>query len=149
VEEEYAQCKQLVESAAPINPIFDGAKSWIAALATWGLHDYDTVWHCSRLFLAFITEAQVQTFQAMSLLLGVLIHLFRDRPERAVELLSRACVHPVAGSGGLEKLPLAVKLRDQLEMELGPAAYGAAWERGKALPIEGLLDELRQQLGSE
>ncbi len=49
---------------------------------------------------------------------------------RAVELLGLVFTHPMSAKGWLENWLLLMRLRAQLEADLGSAAYVAAWERG-------------------
>jgi predicted ATPase/DNA-binding CsgD family transcriptional regulator len=66
--------------------------------------------------------------------------------ERAVEMLSAVFHLPqVPGSpqtGWLHKAPLIARVQQQLRQELGNAAYEAAWERGKLMDTDAVVDDL-------
>ena len=49
--------------------------------------------------------------------------------------------------GWMHKWPRLTQLRDQLETELGKEAYNAAWERGKALDLETVVQDLLAEFG--
>jgi hypothetical protein len=68
----------------------------------------------------------------------------RDK-EGTVELLALAFHHPASPRGLLEKWLLFIRLRAELEAELGPEIYAAAWERGRALDFQAALTELMDQ----
>jgi predicted ATPase/DNA-binding CsgD family transcriptional regulator len=61
---------------------------------------------------------------------------------RAVEILGLAFNHPENPTGLMERWPLLSRLRADLEAELGPLVYAAAWERGKTLDLEATAQEL-------
>lgn len=73
----------------------------------------------------------------------------RGKRERAVELLALALPKSWDTSGGLERKPLYAKLRDDLEVELEPAIFQAAWARGEKLDLEATVSQLFAQFSPE
>lgn len=72
--------------------------------------------------------------------IGILVLSGRKRYEDAVILLSRLINLPFRTEypslAWLEKAPLFVRLRTQLEAKLGQQAFNDVWERGKTLDLE-------------
>jgi serine/threonine protein kinase len=70
-----------------------------------------------------------------------------DKNSLAVELLGLTFHHPESITGWMGKWDLLTRLQVDLRQELGEEAYQAAWERGKSLDLEtvvqGLLDVFR------
>jgi predicted ATPase/DNA-binding CsgD family transcriptional regulator len=60
----------------------------------------------------------------------------------AVELLALAFCHPKSATGWMEKWPLLTRLRESLLNDLGEEAFNAAWERGKVLDLETVVQQL-------
>jgi hypothetical protein len=146
VDQDYAKCIQLISESLSINPIVDLGSRWIRGLAAWGLRDSGNLRDQARAVLAFASEAPFVTIAAVTLLLGLLVQVADGRLERAAELWAKASTLPATGSGLLDCLPLALQVRTSLEAQLGPTAFATAWERGKAQPVEALIEELRSLL---
>jgi len=118
-------------------------------LANCGLEDYPA----ARADLAAVLP-RIVNFPGLSgvvLCLPVAaILLTRDGdPVLAVELLGLAFSHPSRASGWMEKWPLLIRLRLQLEQALGTEAYRSAWERGTHLDIDAVEVKLRAMFLSE
>jgi hypothetical protein len=64
--------------------------------------------------------------------------------ERAVELLALIHHHPAIPEGWKKNWPLLSRLRRQLEEDLSPDAYQAAWQRGRRLNLEAAMQALKK-----
>jgi tetratricopeptide (TPR) repeat protein len=62
--------------------------------------------------------------------------------ERATELLSLATHHPARTPGLLEIIPLVTQLRTRLDAELTTEVFNEAWERGKNLDLDEVINTL-------
>ena len=69
--------------------------------------------------------------------------------ERAAELLGLVFTHPNGPRGYLEKHPGMTQLCRDLEIELGPEAYQAAWERGTAFDLDTVFAQLIAEYAGE
>jgi predicted ATPase len=87
------------------------------------------------------------TFWFQSMLLSVfLLHQNNDNV-RAIERLALTLHHPSRTDMWQEDWQLLTKLRIDIKVELGEEAYSAAWERGKSLDLETVVQELLQEFG--
>jgi DNA-binding CsgD family transcriptional regulator/tetratricopeptide (TPR) repeat protein len=81
---------------------------------------------------------------------GVLMLAHEGQSERAVELLSFILHVPGEPKSRalhwLERLPLIVRLRDELQQQMGTDTFDAAWERGKSLDLTCVVDDLETML---
>jgi hypothetical protein len=69
-------------------------------------------------------------------------YIAQGAKERGLELLSMLMAHPDTTQETVNDIE---KLRLQIEAELPPDVYTAAWERGKALDLDHVVDELLQE----
>ncbi|MCA9906297.1 MAG: tetratricopeptide repeat protein, partial [Anaerolineae bacterium] len=69
-----------------------------------------------------------------------------DQPERALEIISLVGHHRLTPAWWLEDEPLTRRLLQDLQQTLAPDTYAAAWERGKSLDMEHVIEELRAEL---
>ena len=96
----------------------------------------------------FPTMGMIQPSDQFGLLapMAVLLAAREGRSERAVELMSFIVNLPdipdAVTMRWIARLPLAVRLRDELRAQLGVEAYEAAWERGKTLDLGQTMYEL-------
>jgi hypothetical protein len=73
------------------------------------------------------------------------VRVAENSSERAVELLALVSRHPTSHQARLGTGPIrdsAQGLLATLEAELSPETYTAAWERGQALDIEQVVNDL-------
>lgn len=68
-------------------------------------------------------------------------------PEQAVQLLALAFTHPQNIVAWMERWPLLTRLRADLEMKLGTAAYQTAWAHGAERDINQVVIELAHRFG--
>jgi len=61
------------------------------------------------------------------------------QPEEAVALLALALHQPPWANGWLQRWPKVVRLRADLERQLGKEVYQAAWERGSNQNLEATI----------
>jgi predicted ATPase/DNA-binding CsgD family transcriptional regulator len=66
----------------------------------------------------------------------------QGQSEQATERLGLAFSYPSSLVGWMEKWPLLLQVRSNLERELGAERFEAAWERGKTLNLETAVAEL-------
>jgi tetratricopeptide (TPR) repeat protein len=76
--------------------------------------------------------------------LTVMAMLLADEGEhtRAAELLGLALNQPASPRGWFDHWPLLIRKLEQLEAELGADAFTAAWERGKAMDLKVVVEEV-------
>ena len=143
--EDYAEGRQLCQQAATIDNFVDIGKyaAWGLAIAACGYRDFETAYTHLEEALWYLTNILGTVGDIASLPVVAIICAHQDQPVRAVELLALALTHPVGASGWMEKWPLLERLQADLEHRLGPEAYSAAWENGKRLNIDSVIDELR------
>jgi predicted ATPase/DNA-binding SARP family transcriptional activator len=77
---------------------------------------------------------------------GAMLAAHEGQLERAVERLALALEHPAMSYA---YRPVAESLRDELEAELPPEVFAAAWERGQALDLDATVAELIDELSVE
>ncbi|MCL5998447.1 MAG: tetratricopeptide repeat protein [Chloroflexi bacterium] len=88
-----------------------------------------------HIMLSIATPRRGAQLITMCLPVGALILAHTSEQERAVELLGLAFTQPDSQNGWMENWPLLTRLRAQLEAEMGPITYTAAWERGAGLDL--------------
>lgn len=71
---------------------------------------------------------------------------FKNEFVWAVELLGLVFEHRASPVGLLEKHPRFTELRRTLKSEIGATAYDVAWQRGRALELERVAQQLLEQL---
>ena len=71
------------------------------------------------------------------------------KKERAVELLALGFDQSKSAMGWMEKLPFFTQFRQDLETDLGEEAYNTAWERGKQLDLETVVQKLLDEFAND
>ena len=110
-------------------------------IAAVGLEDYTTV----RKKLRRVNWSSVpMKWQTMALCVYAILLAHEDQTLPAVERLSLAFSRPAHLTGWTRRWALMKRLQASLENELGTEAYNAAWERGNALDLDAILQEISQ-----
>jgi predicted ATPase/DNA-binding CsgD family transcriptional regulator len=116
------------------------------AVADCGLGEYE---QASRALHDALTGVMAQwpTFRWVCLPVGAILAARANQPEWAAELLGLASAAPRDLMGWAEKWPLLNEVQQEIEIQLGAAAFHNAWEHGKTLQLEavaGILIERGQ-----
>jgi serine/threonine protein kinase/predicted ATPase len=72
-----------------------------------------------------------------------------DQHIRSVELLTLTFNHPASYTGWMKKWHLLTQFQADLKAELGEEAYNAAWEHGKSLDLETVIQDLIAEFGED
>ncbi len=94
--------------------------------------------------LAVITSSQ--PFMTICTALAAILYTDDGRLEPAVELLGLALKQPVKATGWMEQWVLLNHVQAELQVEMGQAAFEAAWERGQSLDLKATTEEVLQEL---
>jgi predicted ATPase/DNA-binding CsgD family transcriptional regulator len=133
----FSEAKQLATFTSSVE-----ALEWGLPLAACGLGDYQTARSANRRAFQFSRRLNAPGRYLWHLPAACVILAHEGDTERAAELLGLAFNHPASAPTWMEKWPLLIRLRDQLEAELGADAYQDAWVRGKTLDLEKVVIEL-------
>jgi hypothetical protein len=145
VEEDYPRCKQLCQASLPVvkvDPIGTIMAYLGLTIAHCGLGDFGPVKHYVRLALEQAAGLRSPAFNVLCLPFVSIVLAYEVQPERAVELMSLALSHPASSLKWIQKWPLLGQLENDLMAELDSSEYAAAWERGKSLQLESVVDQL-------
>jgi predicted ATPase/DNA-binding SARP family transcriptional activator len=96
--------------------------------------------------LNLATMTSSQPFMTICIALAAILHTHDGRPESAAELLGLTFNQPVKAIGWLEHWDLLIRVRAELETELGRSTFEAAWERGKALDLKPTAEKVLQEI---
>ncbi len=144
VREDYAAGRRHFQEALSIDPTTLDANLGLS-LAACGLGDYamarQSLGAALRFTSGYGTPAMVMSYLPAAAL--ILTH--EGERERAVELLALAFHHPTSPLELLKKWPQVARLRAELETELDPEPFGAAWARGQALDLAVVLASLMDE----
>ncbi len=147
MEERYQEAETLCKEVASNTPLkwIVSTAAWGLAIAACGLGDEQALDKYFPVVLKFHLHMLKQVGLVLCLPIAAILFVRRGEDEHAVELLSLAATHPVRASGWMEKWPLLVRLRIELEERLGYEAYTTAWTRGTQLNADEVAAELLQQ----
>ncbi len=141
LEEDYARSWDLGEQAMRLSMEFSDE---VLAVAACGLGNYPT----AQFYFLDVLKASIffEDQRGMTIILPVAAILLahEDHKERAVELLGLASYHHASPKAWVEQWPLLMRLRTQLEAELGSEIYAQAWERGKVSDLLEVAGSLLQ-----
>ena len=150
VKEDYLRGVRLCQQGADAGwlPETGDLAAFGLSIASCGLEDYEAASVQITKASYFLTKMLGQVGIIACLPVAATILANRGQPIRAVELLALAFTHPVRASGWMEQWPLLDRLRTELEETLGAEAYSAAWEHGRLLDAEAVLEKALHELAS-
>ena len=96
--------------------------------------------------------AHTRQYGALSLLVIPSIAMLvaaSGHKERAAECLGLGFTHPMAPIRMFEQWKALTEFRVTLQQELGTEAYNSAWQRGKGLDLETVVQELLDEFGED
>lgn len=144
VEEDYNEAWNLCQEGRSIspNPNVPMIAQLGLAMAACGLENYAAA--CEHLAAWLKTGNPLHTPRGLLSCLPVLAILYanQDEAERAVEVLALAFTHPKSPTGWITQWPLLKRWQAELETDLGPERYAAAWDRGMKLEIETVISDV-------
>ncbi len=145
MDENYAQSWQLCEQAVQGSRVPIGASHEGFAIAACGLGEYATA--KNHFLMALKMNTSVHHLRGLTFLLPVAAILIRreGQHEQAVEMLGLAFHHPASAKAWMEQWPLLRRLLADLQTELAPELFEAAWERGKSSNLETVAKALLAQ----
>ena len=115
---------------------------WLFALVAWHTGDIETASQHLYKSLDIFKYLYRVPETIMCLPIAAFILSDQGQPEWAVELINRALSEHRLKSGWMHEWSRLDQLRADLQRELGATAYQTAWERGKQLDMETVVDEL-------
>jgi hypothetical protein len=117
-------------------------RAWLVfgdSIAACGKEDFHTA---KKFYQGWLKSSYHAALKTWLLPISAVVLAHEGEIKRAVEIIGLILTHPLSPSGWMEKWSLLTRLRADLEAELGSEAYAAAWERGKALELEAILQEV-------
>ena len=151
VQEQYAEGVKLGHEARSVTPfiywVFLG--DWLLSLAYCGLEDWVAARKSAHAALSYTYQIKGEGAMTWCLPSVAIILAHEGEHAQAVSVLSLASQHPRSEPGWLKKWPQLTQLRDQLKAELGAEAYNIAWERGKSLDLETVVQDLLAEFGTD
>ncbi len=155
IEEDYTNAESFfnqgkaTESAYGFVPVIIGELALVMCVC--GSGNYDAAWERMTYMLHHTHRSSM--IKTWCLLIVALIQGHRDDKKRATSLFSLAYHHSAGAKGIIEKWPPLIRLRADLEADLGFDEFADAWERGKALDLEAtiriLLNEIDKTLAAD
>jgi predicted ATPase/DNA-binding CsgD family transcriptional regulator len=121
---------------------------WAVAAAAYALGEYQKARMVLRDYMQYCVDEHYPTL-GRSLSLAALLLAHDNDKTSAVEILGLAFTHLGPLNTWLEKWQLLTQLRADLEAELGSEVYQAAWERGKQLDLETVVQELLTEFSND
>jgi hypothetical protein len=147
VDEDYVLCRHRCAEGRTLSP-----NSFRIALADWGLSiaacglgDYPAALRHTRSQMEYGLSDSVLLVLRQVLVPSMLILAHLGETRRAVELLSLLTHLPYPSS--YLRWPISVRLDTELKAALSEETYQAAWERGKSLDLETVVQNLLVQFG--
>jgi hypothetical protein len=86
-----------------------------------------------------------QAVMAQCLPFAAIIKANAGEVRQAVRLMALAFSHPLSPKGWLDKWPLLMRLRADLEAVTSPVDFATAWEQGQALDLEATVQMLLEE----
>jgi predicted ATPase/DNA-binding CsgD family transcriptional regulator len=145
VEDDFQKAQSCFEQAlSPPAPSVEAALGLAFAASVQG--DYS---HAKRRLRQALHSSSPYSTPAMASLIlpaAALILASVDETERGVEFLALSTQLPASPKGLLEKWPILMRFRDEVEATLSPEVFASTWERGLALDAEAVVTSLRDEL---
>ncbi|MCI0399492.1 MAG: protein kinase, partial [Chloroflexi bacterium] len=117
--------------------------NWALALASCGRQEESQAMSYVRAALDVAQKASLPSAATWLLPVAAVSLAGQGDGEQAVALLALVHRHPLSPTSWMERWPLLNAWRAELEGGLGAAAYQAAWERGRALELEVVVNSLQ------
>jgi ATP/maltotriose-dependent transcriptional regulator MalT len=145
-EENYQHCQQILEVARPHVHDSPDVVAWLdlmSALTACGLHEYDGARRDVQRTLRYFTQYVQSPWMLLNCVMASAVVLAHTgSKKRAVELLGLFFTHPKAAPIWKTGWAPVQRLCENLELELGTAAYDRAWTRGQALDLLATCKQL-------
>jgi predicted ATPase/DNA-binding CsgD family transcriptional regulator len=148
-ETDYEQCRQLSEAAQALNQddVMTAVVSHLSlSISCCGFDDYGGAKHYIRIALKRAITLHMPTFSLLCLPVMAIVLATDGKLETAVEIMALAFTYPDNTLDWIKRWSLIRQLETDLEAELGSEGYKAAWERGKVLNTETIVEYLLTQL---
>jgi predicted ATPase/DNA-binding CsgD family transcriptional regulator len=152
VQEDYDEAREKGEQAIKLatRDAWGAVFGWGVLVAATGQGDYATVREHTENLLDLVAGLQIRPLMFVGVAFSSILAAYHDQdPRRATELLALVMTHPHSMRGWLKIWPFIDRLQVHLEAELGSQAYQVAWERGRALDVETVVQELINVLGDD
>lgn len=141
VEEAYNEAWSLCQESQSIspNPNVPMIAQLGLAMAACGLENYAAARERLKAWLKSGNPLHTPKGLLSCLPVVAILYASQEDGERAVEILALAFTHPQSPAGWIRQWPLLTRWQTELETNLGPERYAAAWDRGKKLDIETVI----------
>jgi len=128
------------------NPFLELHINYARSLFAAGNGDYESAkrYLLQPLNLAIMTSSQ--PYMTLSIALAAILYARDGQLEPAAELMSLALKQPLMAFGWEEYWVLLNQVWSELKSSMGPAAFDAAWERGKALDLKTTTEKVLQEI---
>jgi hypothetical protein len=157
MEEDYERGRQLCEASRslsrqeapdqdPITLVFGYLGLAVVAC---GLGEYGQAQRAITVALQEANGLESSAFVTLCLPVAAILLAHEAEPEQAAELLNLALAYPASAPTWMEKWPMLVRLREDLEEELGPGAYRTLAEKYESAQVATLppVQALFRRLG--
>jgi len=149
--EDYARALQLGDmgqATAPQDRFQWTLGSALRAYSHAGLGHYQECAQCIHTALQGALFFKVERVMQAFLPIAALYVAYQQKQfQRAAEVYALAFSQADDVTQAQQRWPLYVKLRQDLQVELSPEAYNAAWKHGKSLAVEEVVQELLTEFG--
>lgn len=155
MEEDYGRCRQLCDASLALShKVSNGHDLITAVFAELGLavagcgeqEYYEARCNISQA-LHHATAIQSPAFITLCLPVVAVVLAHAAEAEQATAVLALAFTHRASTPTWMEKWPLLLRLRADLQADLGREAYATIWAEGQTRSLRAVTDELLQQLG--
>jgi hypothetical protein len=136
--------QQLGTESLSLTPSFFGkiVANWGLSIANCDLEQFHAAWRHLREALKYAYRLSSPAMMTWPIPVGAVILAHQGQRVRAVEMLSLAANHPMNHTGWMACWKTLAPLHADLEAELSPENYEAAWEQGRGLDIETTVAEI-------
>lgn len=148
IEQDYLRARELLEAGRALSdgePYKTLAADCGLALVHYGLGQIDTAKRYVNNVLSFFLSG----FRCVCITISACIQAREGKLEQAAELMAFVSESPNSPKGWMQRWHEIAEVRSGLEAELGSDLYVAAWERGKSLDLETIVEELLVEYGAD
>lgn len=142
VREDYVQARQKGEQAWEMatRDSWQAVFAWGLLIAASGQGDYAIVREHTNNLLNLVEAQPIRPLMFVAMSFDAILAAYQDHDaQRATELLALTMTHPHSTTGWLKIWPFIDRLQTHLETELGLVAYQAAWEHGRGLDVDEVI----------